>query len=126
LLAVERPSRNVLASGRSTLLVWSIAFGVGHATSPAVNSSPGVDPRLASGILGPAITSETVGLGHEVNPVPSVRRTDARSREYDRPEGVSQRFQVIVNKVDPRPRVVTRNLLTKDDARLALADEMEP
>ena len=29
-----------------------------------------------------------------------MRSTDARSRERDRPEGVTQGFQVILNKVD--------------------------
>jgi hypothetical protein len=68
----------------------------------------------------------TIGVGHEVNPVSPVRRAEARSREYHRPDGVSQRLQVIVNKVEPRLRVSGRNLLTKDRCRSALADEMEP
>jgi len=53
-----------------------------------------------------------------------VRRTDARRRERDRPEGIAHGFQVSVYKVDPRVCVFTRNLLTNDDSRVALADEV--
>lgn len=55
-----------------------------------------------------------------------MRGTDARRRKRDRPEGVTQGFQVIVYKVDPRISVFARNLLSKDDWRLALADEVIP
>jgi hypothetical protein len=55
-----------------------------------------------------------------------VRRTDARRRERDRPEGVTQGFHVSVYKVDPRIAVLARNLLSNDDCRLALLNESEP
>jgi hypothetical protein len=55
-----------------------------------------------------------------------MRRTDARRRKRDRPEGVTQVFQVIVYKVEPRACVAARNLLSKDDCRLALFDEVLP
>ena len=53
-----------------------------------------------------------------------MRRTDARRRERDTPEGVTQGFQVSVYKVDPRLDSFARNLLSKDDCRPALADEV--
>lgn len=53
-----------------------------------------------------------------------MRRTDARRREWDRPEGVAQGFQVSVYKVDPRVCVFARNLLSKHCCRAALADEV--
>jgi hypothetical protein len=53
-----------------------------------------------------------------------MRRTDARRRERDRPEGVTQGFQVIAYKVDPRVCVLACNLLSKDDCRAALFDEV--
>jgi hypothetical protein len=53
-----------------------------------------------------------------------VRRTDARRRKRYRPEGVTQGFQVSVYKVDPSICVFARNLLSKDDCRAALADEV--
>jgi hypothetical protein len=53
-----------------------------------------------------------------------VRRTDARRRERDRPEGVTHDFHVIAYKVDPRVRVLACNLLSKDDCRAALFDEV--
>jgi len=52
-----------------------------------------------------------------------VRRTDARSRERNRPKGVTQGFQVSLYKVDPRLCVLARNLFSKDDCRAALLDE---
>lgn len=67
-----------------------------------------------------------VGVGHEPKPVAAVLRPDATSRETDRPEGVAARFHVIVNKVNPAFGYSADNLFTKDDARLALANEVEP
>jgi hypothetical protein len=55
-----------------------------------------------------------------------MRRTDARSAQICRPDGVALAFQVSVNKVEPSEAVLARNLLSKDDERLALLDEMEP
>jgi hypothetical protein len=49
-----------------------------------------------------------------------VRRTDARRRERDRCEGVTQGFQVSAYKVDPRVCVLARNLLAKKDWSAAL------
>lgn len=68
--------------------------------------------------------SLAAGVSHPVKSVSNVRRTDARRRERDRPEGVTQGFHVSVYKVDPRVCVFARNLLSKDDCRLALFDEM--
>jgi hypothetical protein len=67
-----------------------------------------------------------VGVGHEVGSVADVRSTDARRRERDRPEGVTQGFHVILNKVDPRADVDACNLLAKYCCRFALADEVVP
>lgn len=55
-----------------------------------------------------------------------MRRTDARRRKRDRPDGVIQGFHVIAYKVDPRICVLARNLLSKDRCRAALADEVVP
>jgi len=54
-----------------------------------------------------------------------VRSTDARRRKRDRPDGVTHAFHVILYKVDPSIDVLACNLLSKDDCRLALFDEME-
>jgi hypothetical protein len=53
-----------------------------------------------------------------------VRRTDARRRERDTPEGVTQGFHISVYKVDPIIDSFARNLLSKDDCRLADFDEV--
>jgi hypothetical protein len=67
-----------------------------------------------------------VGEGHEEEPLPDVRSTDARSAQIRRSDGVTLVFQVSRNSVEPREAVRTRNLLSKDDWREALADEPEP
>lgn len=70
--------------------------------------------------------SDMRGVGHPIKPVTDVRGTDARSRERDRPEGVTQGLQVSVYKVDPRVCVLARNLLSKNSCRAALCDEVLP
>jgi len=64
-----------------------------------------------------------VHVGHPVRAVSDVRSTDARRRERDSPEGIIHVFQVSLYKVEPRVCVLACNLLSKDDCRLALADE---
>jgi hypothetical protein len=64
------------------------------------------------------------GVGQPVEALSDLVRARATSRERDRPEGVTQRFQVILYKVDPRVCVAARNLLSKDSCRAALADEV--
>jgi hypothetical protein len=72
------------------------------------------------------VASFTTGVGHEVQSLSDVRRTEARSAGIKRPAGVSRCFQVSLNNVEPSEAVLTCNLLAKDDARAALADEVEP
>jgi hypothetical protein len=56
--------------------------------------------------------------------LPDVRRADARSAKIDLPEGVTRRFHVSLNKVDPRKSRLCCNLLSNNSDRLALADEV--
>jgi hypothetical protein len=72
------------------------------------------------------LSSFTRGVGDEPEPLPDVRCPDARSRQTDRPDGVTVSFQVIANKVKPAVSNRSRNLLTKEDWRAALADEAMP
>jgi hypothetical protein len=65
-----------------------------------------------------------VGLGHPVQSLSDVRRTEARRAGIDRPCGVTRSFQVRLNKVEPAKSVFARNLLAKNDCRSALCDEM--
>jgi hypothetical protein len=104
----------------------SLADGVSHDANCATVASEGepVPGRSKIAKSGPAALA--FGLGHPIKPVSDVRRTDARSRERDRPDGVTQSFQVILNKVDPRVCVLARNLLSKYNCRAALLDEPEP
>jgi hypothetical protein len=72
------------------------------------------------------------GLGHPVSvdplsgepePLPDVRRTDARCANIGGPDGISQCFQVKAYIIEPRASVSARNLLSKRDCRTALGDE---
>jgi hypothetical protein len=107
------------------------AIGVGQPASIANTNSDNGLPRASSNRparnSGEALAlfqSRAAGVGHPIEPVSDVRSTDARRRERDRPDPVSQAFQVILYKVDPRICVLARNLLSKDNWRTALADEM--
>lgn len=65
-------------------------------------------------------------IANEPESVPLVRRSDAASRKIERPDGVVDSFQISENKVEPVAAVRARNLLAKDNARAALADEWKP
>jgi hypothetical protein len=83
-------------------------------------------PSRCATMPGESFQSRTVGVTHPVRSVADVRRTDARSRERHAPEGVTHAFQVSVYKVDPSIDSLARNLLSKDDWRPALRDEVLP
>lgn len=109
-------------SSEADALTQSLAAGVAHPARAAIwpNGRP-VSHGLAS--LAPRFASIAVGVGHPVGSVSDVRRTDARRRKRDSPEGIFHGFQVSLYKVEPRLRVLACNLLTKDFSRAALADE---
>jgi hypothetical protein len=88
--------------------------------SIALRNDPLNCPWLAS------LSGTANGVGHEPKALSDVRRTDARSAEIDRPDGVTRCFQVSVNKVEPSEAVLARNLLAKDCCRAMDFDEMEP
>jgi hypothetical protein len=64
-------------------------------------------------------------VGHEVESLPDVRSTEARSAGIDRPDGVTLSFHVSRNSVEPSKSAFRRNLFAKDRERPALADEPE-
>jgi hypothetical protein len=74
----------------------------------------------------PAASSFAFGVGHEPEALSDMGRLDTRSRDTDRPAGVSFTFQVRLNKVEPAVPNRCFNLLTKDNSRLALPNEIEP
>lgn len=75
---------------------------------------------------GESFQSLVVVVTHPEKSVSDVRRTDPRRRERDTCEGVAHGFHVSVYKVDPRLDSLACNLLSKDDCRSTLADEMVP
>ena len=91
----------------------SLPFGLGVSGLPLKSRDNGV----AQGDSVPSNDPESL---------PDVRRTDPRSAEIERPDGVTRRFQVRLNKVEPSEAVLARNLFSKDFARAALADEVVP
>lgn len=66
------------------------------------------------------------GVGHEPQSLSDMRRTDARSRDTGRCDGVTDSFHVSLNKVEPAVADRRFNLFTKDDRRVALLNEAEP
>jgi len=113
------------------------AVGVGTAASEAAIPSVRPNPlpflnwslsssRRSSHRESEMFLADASGVGTEENAVPTVRRTDARSRQYGRPEGVADTFHVSLNSVEPRDASRARNLLPKDSERASLADETEP
>jgi hypothetical protein len=101
-------------------------LGVGQLVRCAAACNPGAGPRLSSGGRGPPVVSPTIGVGHEPQSLSNVRRPDAASRQTNRPAGVTFSFQISLNKIEPSVLNRCFNLLTKDNSRAALADEIEP
>jgi hypothetical protein len=62
-------------------------------------------------------------LSNKPEALADVRGADARSAQICRPDGVARCFHVRMYSVEPAEAVLTRNLLSKDDWRTALADE---
>jgi len=53
-------------------------------------------------------------VGHPEQPLSDVRRTDARSAQISRCDGVTQFFQVSRYSVEPQPAILRDNLFAKD------------
>jgi hypothetical protein len=74
-------------------------------------------PRLsAANGVGQAFSNEPEALA-------DMRGADARSAQICRPDGVARCFHVRLYSVEPLKAVLARNLLSKDNWRMALADE---
>jgi hypothetical protein len=105
------------------VLPMSVATGVAHGAGGTASTSEGIsygsEPRARARIC--------AGVhGGEVDPLPRVRGTDARSWEIVRPDGVARSFQISRNNVEPSEAVRARNLLSNEDRRQSLCDELEP
>jgi hypothetical protein len=79
---------------------------------------------LFGSLIAPPRSFES-GERHPENPVSSMRRADARSRESNRPAGVAFRFQISENSIEPSVCNCLFNLFSKDRCRSTLADEIE-
>jgi hypothetical protein len=103
--------------------VPSEALGVLHwLNSPFSSISSLREPER---VFRPPSTSAIVGVGHgdPIEPVPLVWSVDGASRYIDRFDGVSFRFQISADSVEPTVANFAANLLAHDDPEPAGADE---
>jgi hypothetical protein len=82
--------------------------------------------RLVSVVSGSASNSLACGVGHPEKPLSYVRRADAVCAQYLRPAGVTFRFQVCENSIEPPEPNRSLDLFAKDSVRATLADEPKP
>ncbi|WCP14516.1 hypothetical protein sphantq_02962 [Sphingobium sp. AntQ-1] len=68
--------------------------------------------------------SAAIGVTQPESAISDMRPAEARSRKRDKPEGVTHGFQVSLYKIEPYASAAARNLLSSDDWRLALLDEV--
>jgi hypothetical protein len=73
-----------------------------------------------------SLWSRVVGVGqpNKIESLADMRAAEARSAQITRPEGVARSFQVSRYKIEPTSRA--RNLLSNDDWRAALRNEIKP
>jgi len=104
--------------------VASVAVGRAHPASRAAEHKS-FPPMRFGPVCGP-FTSFTSGLGQprKVESFTLNGRAEARSSGSDRPAGVAIRFHVSANKVEPSSAVFRCNLLSKNDRKAALSDEV--
>ncbi len=119
----NRCAPSALGAMSAPLSFQSRVAGVVQPASCAVSASAIAPARGAT--LPPLSASVCSGVGHPVQSLSDMRRTDARSADIGRPEGVVRTFQVSVYKVEPSEPVLACNLLAKDNSRSSLADEVE-
>jgi len=103
----------------SVRLVWLSSDGRGVAQPATIGRSLNAVPLCPAELF--ALSS--CGVGHPIQPLPPVRRSDARSAQIGSPAGISQVFQVKANSGEPFASILARNLLSKDRCRTALGDE---
>ncbi len=126
-------SRLSIAGGVASSLSLSPRIGVGHdanrAASLIVNCCLVPDGRVfapGTALILPPSPLLLSGVGHPVEPLSDVRCPDARSAQITRPCGVARCFHVSLNKIPPDEGIRARNLLSNDDWRTALVDEVVP
>ena len=64
------------------------------------------------------------GVGHPEQPLPSVRRSDARSTQIGSPDFIAHSFQVSSYSSEPFTSKLARNLLSKRDCRLSVSNKL--
>jgi len=92
------------------------AIAASWLNAPFAWFGPPFSPSVARGVFQP--------FSDPPEPLPDVRRADARSAGIGRPDGVARCFQVSVYKVEPSEAVLARNLLSNNDVRTVLSNEM--
>lgn len=100
---------------------FSVEAGEPDGTIPEISGSSFRSPPLD--VCPPPIA---FGVGQPEKSLPDVRRTDAMCAQYRRPAGVTFRFQVCENTIDPTEPNRSLNLFAKNCVRATLADEPKP
>jgi len=103
----------------------SLLTGEGHEASCAVSMRFDLSLNALSACP-PRSAPEEIGVGHEVQSLSKVRRTDPRCAGIKCFDGVARSFQVNAYNVEPSESVRARYLFTKDERRAARLDESEP
>jgi hypothetical protein len=66
------------------------------------------------------------GLGHPEQPLPDVRRPDARSAQIGSPNRIADCFQVSSYSGEPFTSILARDLFSKNNCRSADLDKLKP
>jgi hypothetical protein len=101
--------------------------GVAQASAARWQPVPGLLPSSfcwhSAGPLTPFSSCRPIAVGHPVEPLPDVRRADARTAKIRGPHSIAQCFQVKAYSGEPFTTKLARNLLAKDCWRATLLDE---
>jgi hypothetical protein len=124
-IETDRPPLGVHGLGQPAIAAWalrsrfpdgplwpfdpfgpSLAWGVAHdeRVASTLRSLPlgcAICFSNTSGVQLELLKSRVLGDAHEVKPLPDVRRTDAARSKNRLPNGVIERLQVSLNKVEP-------------------------
>ena len=114
--------RRASVTSQLLLMLKQPASGVGQ---PANSTQFGNSLFLCEAAPALPRLSAASGVGHPESAISDVRAAEARSRKRDKPVGVAHCFHVSLYKIEPWADAAARNLLSKDDCRLALLDEVE-
>jgi hypothetical protein len=114
-LGVGQPAISACAGSAGLPQPFVLPSATSRALRATFVSHFSLDVSLTLGVCQP--------LSNKPEALADVRGADARSAQIRHPNGVSRCFQVSAYSVEPAEAVLARNLLSKDNWRMALGDE---